>query len=284
MDIVDFSPLRSNWDELKFPLKADKNPGDALHRASLQGLLWGMQFAKGSKLWIQARSILHEQYSRLYLGNGIYQRYYRKTKNPFSGEIYTQHLGRNVMSRDQMIPTVMCWHLFDMQDRLIEFREALASRSGRFTNTIVHGKPNAIGVADIATWSFYALMDRCQGRSGTEMIIKGDSEELAGTHLICATTSPPKIWIPWPVKKWHYPLGGPKLHGDPINKTIVLIFNKFTGTETRDAQLARQIYAKKGRVWESWLGYWERGPTDPQCPFHVPFKPYIDALGSNILA
>lgn len=269
------------WDDAYCPLKPDKNGGDVLHRIGLQAIEAYWKTLPHPTQAMQFRDIFRTQLVLHHVGNGNFKRYYKATK---AGDWWTKH---NVMSRDQLTPIVIACGLWRFDSWLETIEKGLKSRNYFFTNTMINGKPGSSKTPDIAGPAFLALLDRAKGYPfATPAIALGDKEELAGTHLILTQTAPPKLWLPWPFNKWHFPLGGPKLHKDPVNKTLVLLFNKWT-FETPDARQARILYAKKGRVWESWVRYWvryNRARTkiiDPQCPFHLAFKEFIDTLGDD---
>lgn len=264
-------------DENLCPLKPDQNGGDVLHRIGLQAIEWWLRTTDNLAMRAVAQKQFESQLYLHYKGNGNFCRYHKATR---SGSWWTYP---TTMSRDQSIPIIAACGLYRMDVWTDRIYEGLKQRGGFYTNTTINNQPGTQKVPDCATPQIWAMLDRAKGiifHSGS--ITDGDRLELADSKVICAMTSPPKVWLPWPISRWSYPMGKPVLHSDPINKTVVLLFNKMTW-ETRDAQLARQIYAKKGRVLESWDAYWNRGPSDVQCPFDKFFKPYIASLGRDEL-
>lgn len=276
MNLEDISHCRPWWDEYKCPVKPDQNGGDVLHRCGLQAFEWWLKTQDNKRLRRKAKDAFQQQLYVHSKGNGNYARHWK------DGWWNSDR----VFSRDQSIPIIIACGLFGLTEHLEEIYQGLKANTrdgiSFYPNTMINGKPDSEKIADIVTPQIWALFDRAKGfRTPTGSICDGDRAELADSHVVISRTAPPKIWIPWPVSKWTYPLGKPQLHNDPINKTMILLFNKVT-YETRDAQLARQIYAKKGRVWESWKKYWIRD-GDPQCPFHEVFEPYVKALGQDRL-
>lgn len=258
------------------PLKPDQNGGDVLHRIGLQAIEWHLKTKDNPSLHNMARKQFKKQLVLHYHGSGNYCRYWQATS---LGNWWTYP---TTMSRDQMWPVVIGCALFNLQNELEAIYEGLKLRGGFFTNTTVNNKPGTQKIPDLATPQFWALLDKARGYKNSGSIKDGDRLEYLDSKLICARTSPPKIWLPWPWSKWSYPAGKPVLHSDPINKTVTLLYNKIRGGESSNAKRARQIYAAKGRVVESWLAYWIR-PGDTQCPFDKFFLPYVAALGRDEL-
>lgn len=295
------------WDQLGCPSKPDNGNGDLIHRCGLQAielyLATGddpknpkIATGRNARLRSSARLMFVEQLKAHYLGNGNFKRghspvYLHNDPN----QLLEWPTWDRVFSRDQSITILIACGLFGLKNWIEQIEKGLASRSGFYTNRITNGDPDSDKTPDLATPPIYALIDRALGRhKQTGRIELGDHVELADSRLLESTLCKPKVWIPWPVSKWTYPFGQNKHHGDPVNKTLVLLYAKMT-FETRQGQLARQVYASKIPIWNSWLKYWDRGTAvkengvwkvtggDPQCPFHLFFKPYIDALGSDQL-
>lgn len=294
------------WDSLGCPQKPDQNSGDLVHRCGTQALELYLATAddpnnpavasgRNARLRSSARRMFTEQLKAHYCGDGNFKRGHSVTflhhdpNRPLVWPTWDR-----VFSRDQSIAVIIGCAVFGMVEWIDRIEKGLDKRGGFYTNRVINGQPDSDKTPDLATPPIYGLLDRARGiRKINGRIQLGDDFELADSRLLEATHARPKVWDPF-FKKWRFPLGRNKLHGDPVNKTLVLLYTKMT-IESRNGELARQIYASKIDVWGSWLKYWDRGVAvkrngrmevesgDPQCPFHLFFEPFIHALGKDTL-
>lgn len=297
MTLKEISVSYKYWDELKCPLKpVAKNKawgggpgGDVLHRCGLQAIEWFFKTKDNPSLRQEARKAFVAQLEAHYLGHGNFCRYYDALF--YQGELHTWFTKENVMSRDQMIPIVIACGLYELDEWLRNIEKGLRNRNRFFTNTMVNNNPGTQKLPDYAGPSFMALLHRAKRDYDNPDIGIGDAEEYTGSLINAAECARPKLRIPfitgWRVYlkvvplpiigwKWHLPLGKKKLHADPINKTLVLWYNKNT-KETSIGRSARKVYCDNVPVWDSWLEYWIR-KGDPQCPFHLAFEELVKNL------
>lgn len=258
------------------PVKPLGDPGDVIHRIGLQAIEWYLKTEHDPVLREVARGHFVHQLNCHYYGNGNFCRYHLPRNG---GDWWTKD---HVFSRDQMTPILIACGLYGLTDWVNKMYDGLKARDGVFWNSVDNQGLPKLEPPDIAFPQTWGLFDRAKGfMSPTGSTNTGDVAELSDTYAVIAATRRPKVWIPWPVSKWHYPFGESKRHTDPVNKTMILLYNKMT-FESDHAREARILYNNHVKVWHSWKKYWVRR-GDPQCPFHEVFKPYILALGKDTL-
>lgn len=281
------STCHKNWDSLKVPLKINGDGGDCLHRLSLQAIEWYLNCQKPEfkHLAPLAQKVFEEQLRAHFIGNGNFRRYWRPSK--VDGIEQNWFCKDDVFSRDQSIPLIIALGLWEKTRWVEEIERGLRSRQKGgicFYPNTRHNNPNVKkkkAVGDIVTPQIWGLIDKAKGMHDTGSIKNGDLAELADSMALCAQKkagelSHPKIWHPFK-NKFVYPRGKYEFrHGDPVNKTMILLYNKIIG-ESGNAKKARHIYCDLGSPYHWWLAYWLR-PSDPQCPFHVAFASYVIGL------
>lgn len=278
LDLKKISTCHEYWDENKVPIKPDGNAGDALHRVGLQWIEWWLRSRENPEWWEPLKNEIETQARLFHLGQGDFARYYKAINE-------NTWWMRNCFSRDQSIPIIIGFGLWGMYDWVDMIYNGLKLRNGFYTNTVINNKPGTQKIPDFATKAIWGLLDKAKGFDKSGSINDGDIDELIGSYLIRMKASKPKIWIPWPIKEWWYPLGEAEHHSDPVNKTMILIFNKILNKESDTAKNARIVYATAefknyNLVEYSWKKYWNR-KTDIQCPFDKFFMPYVKALAKD---
>lgn len=291
------SSCHRNWDgTLRVPLKENKDGGDALHRLSMQAIEWWLKLKvgphtdKADQLHEICRKIFQQQLEAHYIGEGNFRRYWQPTI--VDGIPQDWFCKDDVFSRDQSIPLIIALGLWGMTEWIYRIEEGLkANCKGGvcFYPNTRHNNPNKKRqkwTGDIVTPQIWGLIDKAKGLYNSSRAKAGDWAELADSKLLEAEKlagqmSHPKIWNPFS-RKFVYPRGKYVFrHGDPVNKTLILLYNKVIG-ESKQAREARIRYCNTGNVFEYWEKYWVR-PGDPQCPFHVGFRPYIYNLQNDYL-
>lgn len=259
------------------PLKEDLNGGDCFHSLGLLHIELYLKTQFNDRMRARAIALYREQLALFRRGPGNYCRYPYPTP---AGDFWVHD---NVMSRDQATTNICAMGLYNMREELDDFYRAHKARGGRFTNSRINNTECNDGFRDVTPPQFWALLDRAKGIRSSGSLTDGDRLENLDSRALDLSLRERKVFGVTVRKA--------RLHGDPINKTIVLLFNKLTW-ESRDAQLARQVYAKLP-VWDYWQHYyvWGRGAwvngdfhiTDKQVRHDVFFKPYILSLGRDEL-